>query len=253
MAEQQIKRSEQLPENTWKLEDIYESLAAWEAEYETVKTRIPQIKTFEGRLGDISVLREALDAMFDMDRMAASLYTYAKMRLDEDNTVSACQALFSRAQELATQCSVAGAFAVPELLSMPDSYILDAARDPLLADYSMYLDDIARRKAHTLSAAEEKLLAMAGELAAAPSNIFGMLNNADMKFPVIKDENGEDARVTHANYIPFLMNRSESVRKAAFEAMYSTYASYNATVPAIYAASVKKDVFFAKAGSIIAR
>jgi len=76
--------------------------------------------------------------------------------------------------------------------------------------------------------------------------VYDMLTDADMKFPEIEDENGEKVRVTHGNFIPFMTSHKVEVRKAAFEALYSTYKSFSATIPAIYDGNVKDDVFCAR-------
>lgn len=247
MAELLKKRSEVAPENTWRLEDIYENEQAWNDELETLTREIEVLKGFKGRLGDGEALFEMLTRLFDAERMYASLYTFARMRRDEDNSESKYQALVSRAQSAGTEFSTAIAYIAPELLSQPEGYLEKARDNPAFSDFDMYLDDLIRRRVHTLSAAEERIVAMTGDMGSAPSTIYDMLTDADLRFPEIEDENGEKVRLTYANYIPFVMNRDRRVRKDAFDALYSTYKSFSATIPAVYAASVQKDVFYSRA------
>ena len=247
MAEKLKKRSEVAPENTWRLEDIYESDQAWNEDLDALTREIEVLKGFKGRLGDKEALLEALTRLFDAERMYASLYTYARMRRDEDNSETKYQALVSRAQSVGTEFSTATAYVAPELLSQREGYLDEARDNPAFSDFDMYLDDLIRRHAHTLSAAEERIIAMTGDMGSAPSTIYDMLTDADMRFPEIEDENGEKVRLTHANYIPFMMKRDRRVRKDAFDALYGTYKSFSATIPAVYAASVQKDVFYARA------
>ena len=170
------------------------------------------------------------------------------MRRDEDNANPVYQALVARIQALATRLSTAVSFVGPELLAAPEGYLESVRANPDFSDYDMYLDDLIRHRPHTLSAAEEKLVAMAGDIASAPSTIYDMLTDADMRFPEITDEAGDKLRVTHANYIPLVMSRDARVRKDAFDALYTTYRSFSSTIPAVYAASVQADLFRARAG-----
>ena len=240
------ERSELNLRDTWKLEDIYASNEAWEAEYAAASEQIAALAAYEGKLGDLKTLKEALDAYFSLSRKVEALFTYARMRRDEDNRKSEYQALCDRAQTLMVAAETAGSFATPELLAQPEEYLTLAAEAEGFENYKVFLSNIQRRRPHTLSAAEEKLLAMTGEMGAAPDTIYSMLTDADMKFPVIEDEEGKQVELTQSNYIAFMMSRDRKVRRAAFDALYTTYRKFSATIPAVYAASVKGDVFYAK-------
>jgi oligoendopeptidase F len=169
------------------------------------------------------------------------------MRRDEDNANAAYQALTDRAMNLYVQFQSESAFIAPELLACPEGFIDSLTADQAFADYSAYLLKLLRDRPHTLSEREETLIAMTGEMGASPDTIYSMLSDADMKFPKIKDERGEDVEVTHANFIPLMMNEDRAVRKAAFDALYTTHRAFSSTIPAIYAASVKADIFYARA------
>lgn len=249
MIENTMPRTERAIEDTWKLEDIYENLEKWEADYEEAGKLAENFGRFAGRLADRDTCLEAALESSRLDRLVENLYTYAKMRRDEDNNVSAYQALTARAENLIMRASTATAFLTPELTACSDEYIASLIADPAFANFTVMLENIARRKPHTLSAAEERIVAMTGEIGGAPSNIYDMLTDADMKFPTIKDENGADLEITHANYVPTMMCGDRNVRKAAYEALYGTYKSFGSTIAAIYSSSVKSDIFYAKAAN----
>jgi len=246
MAEKLLKRCEIETKNTWRLEDIYETEEKWEGEFASVKAALSALKAFEGTLTDKEKLLEMLNAFYDCEKKLSSLYAYARMRRDEDNSVTRYQGMVARAQSLLTEFSAVSSFAAPELLSAPEGYLEGVKADERFSDYDMFIDDLIRRRPHTLSEKEERIIAMTGEMGAAPGTIYDMLTDADMRFPEIEGEDGEKIRVTHANYIPLVMSRNARVRKDAFDALYNTYKSFSATIPAIYAASVQKDVFYAK-------
>ena len=169
------------------------------------------------------------------------------MRRDEDNRRSEYQALTDRAQSLMVKLGTATAFVQPELLEQSADYLADVMNREAFSDYRVFLGEIERRRPHTLSAAEERIVAMTGEMGSSPDTIYSMLNDADMKFPTVEGEDGKPVEITHSGFIPLMMSKNRAVRRAAFEGLYSTYKSYSATIPAIYGASVKADVFYAHA------
>lgn len=247
MSKQLLKRSQVAPENTWKLEDIYPDNGAWEKEYEAVKEKMAALAAYKGRLSDRAALLEVMVLSSECERKVSSLFTYARMRRDENNADTVYQALVARAGSLATALGSETAFISPELLTQSEEYLRSLREDPAFSDYSMEIDELLRNRPHILSAREETLLAMSGDMGSACETVYDMLTDADMRFPEISDEDGNTVRVTHSNYIPFMMSRDREIRKAAFSAMYETFRSYSSTIPAIYAGSVKKDVFYSRA------
>jgi len=246
MSERIPERGEIELRNRWKLEDIYASAGAWEADYAKASRLLERFPAYEGKLGGLDALREALDAMTAINRLSESLFTYARMKRDEDNRLTEYQALTERAQALMVRAETAVSFVQPELLAQPGDYLKRVAATPGFEDYRVMLGELERRRPHTLSAAEERIVAMTGDMGAAPDTIFTMLSDADMKFPAVTGEDGQKVELTHSSYIPLMMSRNRAVRRAAFEAMYETHRAYSATIPAIYSASVKGDVFYAR-------
>lgn len=241
-------RSEIKVEDTWKLEDIFASDDAWEKEFEEVKDLIPQMEKFKGKLGESAqTLYDALQEQDELTMRVSKLYTYAHMRYDQDTTNSFYQGLNDRIKTLYTQIASALSYVTPEILSIEESKIKQyMAEHKELKLYAHALDEITRERPHILSESEEALLAQASEVLGSSSNTFGMLNNADLEFPSIKDENGEEVEITHGRYIRFLESSDRRVREEAFKAVYETYGKFKNTFASTLSGTVKKDNFSAR-------
>ncbi|CAH0190187.1 oligoendopeptidase F [Priestia megaterium] len=241
-------RSEIKVEDTWKLEDIFASDDAWEEEFEEVKALIPQMEKFKGKLGESAqTLYDALQEQDELTMRVSKLYTYAHMRYDQDTTNSFYQGLNDRIKTLYTQIASALSYVTPEILSIEESKIKQyMAEHKELKLYAHALDEITRERPHILSESEEALLAQASEVLGSSSNTFGMLNNADLEFPSIKDENGEEVEITHGRYIRFLESSDRRVREEAFKAVYETYGKFKNTFASTLSGTVKKDNFSAR-------
>lgn len=241
------KRSEIAVEDTWGLEDIFENDEAWEAEFKEVKAALPNISEYKGKLAvSAEGFLEALTYQDKVMERLGKLYTYAHMRYDQDTTNSHYQGLNDRASNLYTQASSVSSYIIPEILSMDEAAIKSFLEEKEeLRVYEHTLDEINRQRPHVLSAEQEALLAQASDVLGSSSNTFGMLNNADLEFPSIKDEDGEDVEVTHGRYIRFLESEDRKVREDAFKAVYSTYDKYKNTFASTLSGAVKKDNFYA--------
>lgn len=235
-------------EDTWKLEDIFATDGDWEKEFKAVKEELAKASAFQNTLAEsANKLYSALqfqDAVFER---LGKLYTYSHMRYDQDTTNSFYQGMDDRAKTLYSQAASAFSFVVPEILSIEEeklnSYIEEKEELKL---YKHAIEEINLQRPHVLSANEEALLAKASEVLDASSNTFGMLNNADIEFPSIKDEDGEEVEVTHGRYIRFLESKDRRVRKDAFKAVYETYGKYLNTFSSTLAGTVKKQQFNAE-------
>lgn len=245
----EIPKREEVPvELTWDLATIFETDEKWEAEFESLNKEIPKIKEFQGTLS------ESADNLYNMFRFQdeiserlGKLYTYSNMKYDEDTTNTFYQAMNQKAESILTLASSNMSYIVPEILKMDETKIKDFLNEKKeLNEYKKTLDEIIRQKEHILSEKEEVLLSEASEALQTPSQTFGMLNNADLKFPLIKNENGEEVELTHGRYIQFLESKDRDVRKAAFEAMYDTFGSFKNTFATTLNGNVKKDNFYAK-------
>ena len=241
-------RSEIQDEFKWRLEDIFSSDEQWEEEYQNIKKMIPEISKFKGTLGRSA--QDLLEALKFQDQLLLKLdklYTYAHMRFDQDTTDSFYQALNDRAKSLYTEVSSALSFITPEILSIPEEKITQfIGENEELQVYRHALEKLNKKRPFILSEKEEKLLAQASEVLGASANTFGMLNNEDLEFPAIKDENGEEVKVTHGRYTKLMESHDRRVRKEAFHAVYSTYGKYKNTFASTLSGAIKKNNFYAE-------
>ncbi|MCI9657053.1 MAG: oligoendopeptidase F [Lachnospiraceae bacterium] len=250
MAGTGLKRREEVRrEDTWAIEDLYESDEAWEEDYKRLETKILELAAYEGHLGDGPEALLGMQRTWDeLHMLAEKVYVYAGQRLHEDTDNGHYQNLAARAQGLLIKLSEAGAYIEPEILALPEGTVEKfLTENEALQVYRQYFENMIRRRQHVLDKEREELLAAIGELAEGPKDIFTMFNNADLRFPVIQGEDGEPVEVTHGRYMTLLQSSKRSVRQAAFEALYKTYGQYRNTLAAAYRANVKQEVFYAKA------
>lgn len=243
--QQVMKRSEVAAENRWKLEDLFDTVAEWDSEYALVQQLVSKAQQFQGKLNSADALKACFELEDDISLHAERLYVFANMRHHEDTTDPKYQALSEKAQKMSVKVGEALSFVSPEILSLSDEQLDAFIEDDALKAYRFTLVELKRQKAHVLSKQEEALLAQVGNLAKAPETIFSMLNNADMRFPKVKNDKGEEVELTHGRYIQLLESRSPEVRKTAFEAMYSTYRKQSNTIAATLSANVTKNQFYA--------
>lgn len=241
-------RNEISPEDTWRLEDIFPSDEDWYKEYNEVHKLIPNAGKYQGRLGESAeTLYEALQFQDHILSRLGKLYTYAHMRYDQDTTNSFYQSMDDKIKNLYSEAASVLAYIVPELLAEDEAKIAGFLEEKTeLQLYKHSLEEINLQRPHVLSAEQESLLAQASEVLGASSNTFGMLNNADLEFPSIKDENGEDVEITHGRFIRFLESDEQRVRHDAFKAVYETYGKFRNTFASTLSGNIKKDNFNAK-------
>lgn len=235
-------------EYTWRLEDIFATDEQWEQEFQQIQALLPKFSEYKGRLGESAeTLYEALQYRDHVLLRLGKLYAYAHMRHDEDTTNSLYQGLETRAESLYAEAGNVMAFIVPEILALDEQVLRNFLQqyEPLRL-YEHELDEMNRQRPHVLSEKEEALLAQAAEVMNASSNTFGALNNADLRFPTIQDENGEEVEVTHGRYIRFLESEDRRVRRDAFKAVYDTYRKYENTFASTLSGAVKRNTFFAR-------
>lgn len=245
----ELQKREDVPkERTWRLEDIFETDEQWEEELERLKTDIPEINTYQGKLNESAdMLYNVLKLQDNLSKRLGELYTYAHMRYDQDTTNSFYQALNSKAENVLTLASSSMSFLVPEILTIDEKTLEAFMKEKKeLELYRQTLNEITRQRAHVLSQKEEELLAEASEPISSSSQTFSMLNNADLTFPTIKNEQGEDVDLTHGRYIGFLESKDRRVREEAFRAMFNTYGKFQHTFASTLVGNVKKDNFYAK-------
>lgn len=243
------KRSELSKEYTWNLESIYNDLALWEKDFELIGERLPGLEAYRGRLAESpKMLLGALKMQDELGIKLDQLATFAHMRKDEDNNNTTYQALMDRAIGLWSQFAGSASFITPEITEISaDKLASFMQEEPGLQLYKHMFEQIERQKAHVRSPEVEQLLAQTIEMSMGPGTIYELLTNADMKFPVIRDSDGEEVEVSKGRFVSLLESPDRRVRKDAYEAFYDTFGKYSNTITATYAASVKKDIFYARA------
>ncbi|WP_455716838.1 oligoendopeptidase F [Anaerosporobacter sp.] len=244
-----ITREEVNQEDKWAIEDLFSTDEDWKKEYVLVKEYCDRLQNYKGRLGEsASTLVEYFNLLFKTEYHFERVYVYANEKYHENTANAIYQNLADQANGLEVTLKSASAFCTPEILSIPEKTIEQfLSSNEELQEYRRILEEVTRKRAHTLSANEEALLADVGEVLGAPSNIYSMLNNADIKFPEIIGEDGEKVPVTHGRYITYMESKDRRVRKEAFDSVYSTYRSMKNTEAALFASNVKASIFTAKA------
>ncbi|MGH7740427.1 MAG: oligoendopeptidase F [Candidatus Eiseniibacteriota bacterium] len=244
-----LQRSEVDAKYKWKLEDIYATNDAWDADFKRAQDLLPKVESFKGKLGASgATLLAALKALDEIGSVTENLTVYANMRRDEDNRVPAYQGQVDRSTSLNARVGEATAYFTPEVLAIPAKTMTQFYQStPGLEMYRHNLDDIQRLRAHTLSAAEEKLLASARDFSGASGAIFTAFNNADLRYGTIRDADGKEIELTKAVYQRSLESSDRRVRHDAFTGLHGAYGRYNNTLGAMMNGNVKSDEFYARA------
>lgn len=243
-----MKRSEISDEYKWSVKDLYSSDELWNNDYEKALKSTQEKSSFEGCVMDSAdTLADALSESEKDDYITERLYVYAFMRYYEDTSDGTYQQMSGKAQMLAVKMSEKYSFLVPEIMAADDDKVARFLDSDKIKPYRHLLCDMLAKKEHTCSQKEEKLLAMASQMADSPSDIFSKFNNADVKFGKVHDEHGDEKELTSAGLSVFMESRDRNVRKEAFYALYRQYKSYINTLAASYYGNVKQAVFFANA------
>lgn len=241
-------RSEVPTEDRWNVESLYASVSDWETDFAAWESRIGQYASFRETLGSgAQFVKACLDFCFQMDRQSEKLGTYAFLRVAEDAGNSEFTALQGKFMNAASRAGQEESFLSPELLALPEETLQSYLNEPILAGYQLWLNRLAEEKPHTLSAPEERLLAMQAEMAQTPSNTFDQLTDVDMTFGTLTGHQGETLELSHASFGALLYGKNRDVRRQAFLQYYRTYEAHKNTLSALYAGNVHQDLYYAKA------
>jgi oligoendopeptidase F len=232
----------------WNLTDVYAGQAAWRQEKEKITAELPRLREFQGKLGSSSAtLADALEMMSRLDKELSRLYVYASMLSDEDTRVSTTQGMQQEMQQIYATFGAAASYIEPEVLKVGSAAIEKAiGNEPRLTPYAFYLRDVARRAAHTLSDAEEKILADVSPLAGAPTNIYTILANADFPYPTITLSDGKAAKVDQAGYSELRTSPNRADRQAAMSAFFNALGGFSRTLGVTMNSNVQKSLFYAR-------
>lgn len=245
-----IRTRAEVPERyRWDLTDVFPNDAAFEDAFRQVESLIADVAALRGTLGrSAASLRDALNSR---DRAWAEyerLMVYAGLSYHEDMDNKLAQGRDERTESLGTRLSEALSWFTPELLTLDERTVHEwMTADSELSVYRHAIDDVHRLRPHTLPAREEALLAMAGDILAAPGNIYSRFTNTNLDFPMMEDEKGQPVRLSPGRYSAFIYSRDRRVRRAAFDGMHDTYAAKANTLSAMLAGHVKTHIFNAKA------
>ena len=242
------ERRDVADEHKWVLTPLFETDKDWEVLFSAVEKELDRYAEYRGRLREaVSLFKEAIEFHLSLSRRIEQLYTYAHLKSDEDKSNQFYLGMYQRALNLYTRASEMASFMTPEIQSIPDKVANRYLTDKSLREYKFYLEKILRYKPHTRSESEEQLLAMSREIAAAPSQVFGQLDNVDLKFGTVTDENGNEIELSHGNFTTFLINPGHDIRKKVFFQYYQAYQDLKHTLAATLAHSIKKDLFYSRA------
>ena len=250
MSEERIPMRSEVPEQfKWALEDIYATDEKWAEDLQKLKSMPERIAAFKGRLSESAdTLYDFMQLSDEISVLCDSLGNYAQRRSDEDTANAKYQGFLGQLMNAYVAVNSAGSFETPEIISIDEDKLQKFYEDkPELKLYKRALDKLRRKKAHILSEAEEKILALTGEMGQSPENIYSMFSDADLRFPDAVDKDGKAHQVTHGSYIPLVQSEDRVLRKSAFESMYGTFDKFRNTCAATLSAQIKAVNFYAKA------
>jgi oligoendopeptidase F len=234
-------------EDTWDLSPLYSDGATWDADAERLPRLIETAASHQGALGESpSRLRQALDDIMALRQALERLRVYATLRKDENNADTDSLARYERSVALSIQAAEALAFVEPELLSLPPRRFDALRAEPLLEVYQHMMDDLARRRPHVRSLEVEQVLAQGADIARAPSDAFTALDNADLTFGRVRDDEGHEIELTKARHGLLLRSQDRETRRRSYETFTRAYLNHRYSLAALHGASVRGDMFQAR-------
>lgn len=238
------KSRQDIPEERrWRLEDIFPSDAAWEDALTRISRKSSDLDAYRGRLGQCDQLVSALELSSQLEMDLMELFTYARMRRDEDNAAARYQDMTERVMSLLYRFQAAQAFLVPEITALPDQDVRQWMQEETrLAPYRHQLDDILRARAHTLSEVEETILSNFGPVAQGIGDTFTLLDNVEIKLGSIKDDQDQTIELSHGKFAQLREHKDRATREAAFRQMHEAFGAMGHTLSSLYATHIKSDL-----------
>lgn len=250
MSNTRLPERNEIPEElTWDLTDLFADVDAWEEAFKKAENHLEEAKGYQGRLGESGeTLLEFLNWQEKLEILISHVGNYAHLLRDQDARHTGHLSMDQRSTSLMRQYAVATAWVRPELISLDRDKVeswLDEVKG--LEIYRHALDKVLRFQPHTLSESEENLLAAAGEALGAGREAFSALNDADMTFPNVTDEDGNEIELTRGRYAVLLESQDRNVREEAFKTLFGTYKQYSNTFAATLGSAMKTSVFNSEA------
>ncbi|OGU64267.1 MAG: oligoendopeptidase F [Ignavibacteria bacterium RBG_16_36_9] len=233
----------------WNLSDIYPSTDAWQADVDMLKTDVEKLADFKGTVGkSADKLYQALKTGNDLAKTLWKCYTYAGNLSNENLNISENQALMQQMGALGTKFREVTAYFEPEVLQMPNEKIdqFQKEKPELAAEFDIYINNIQRLRVHTLTEAEEKILASFGLISDVPGDVYDIFTNAEKPFQKVTLSTGEEVELTPASYTRYRTLENRDDRAKVFDTFFNDYGKYKNTLGANLGGKVKKDWVYAK-------
>lgn len=232
----------------WDLTRIFKDENDYNNSIKRVNEILERIPEYKGRiLKNENTLFEILELDTEMDKLLSKIYVYSYLGFYDNMADVKFQQYKESASSLMVKASSVTSFMIPEILSSEFTLIEEyISKNNKLELYRKVLEKIFRDKPHVLSEKEEKILSNLGEIMDIPSDAFDAINNIDVSFGKIKNEEGKNVELTSSNYVLFLSSKNEKVRKSAFKKKHEYYKNHINTISSLYIGQVKSDVFYSK-------
>ena len=235
-------------EDTWNLDSLFVDESSWEESFSQFEQQLEGYQQYQGKLAD-SAETMAACLQFDsqLERHGERLGIYAFLLTTQNQADSHFQGMQARFQNLATRAGQAGSFIRPEIMTIDSARMDEFLQAEVLEPFRLALERMIRYRPHTLGHGEEKLLAMQGEMSQTAAKAFRQLHDADLKFGLVENEQGEQVELSNTTFSQFLISPQRAVRKTAFHQYYEQFANHENTFAATLSGSILKDVYYAQA------
>lgn len=239
-------RSEINDSDKWAVNDIYENDASWEKSFEALRKEISAVEAFQGKLKSAAVIAEFYKVSEKTELEMDKLYTYAHMKHDEDTANSSYRSMQDKIYSVCVEYGEKMAWVAPEMMEIDDKTMVEFLNSQELAPYKFSIEKLLRKKKYVLSEKEERILSAASLPLSAASEAFSALNDADMKFPSVKDCAGNDCELSHGMYSVYLRSSDRELRKNSFIAYHKKYDEFSNTLTTLLQGEIRNHVFSAK-------
>lgn len=232
----------------WNLEDLYSSIDEYNKDIEVLGKLVSEFIEYKGKiLESDETLLKVLLLQEKIDMITNRLYVYINMKLHEDMRVGTYQELAGNLDIILATVNEKTSFFIPELLDSDYSLVKEyISKNKDLKRFEFLLEMIFNEKGHILSKEIEEVLSRSGNVMSTPDNVFSNLNDADLVFDSIKDEDGKKKELTKGNYHIFSISKNRNVRKRAFHTMYKKYKELNNTFAGLLNSNLQVSTFLTK-------